>query len=173
MIQTVKDFFDLPIETRERISEFKNGITEKYKVNDVGELILFHLCKQYCADGYSELDLDYLFEKLNPDRKEIVENADILFQKEIIGYRIRKGGDKIYLKDDIIKNFDDNFEEGFSNTNDKNIIDFLKENEDGEDFKIIDMNTNKEVSIQECVDLMIKNSSVYNEREEIEKWNIM
>ena len=89
MIQTVKDFFDLPIETRERISEFKNGITEKYNVNDVGELILFHLCKQYCADGYSELDLDYLFEKLNPDRKEIVENADILFQKEIIGYRIR------------------------------------------------------------------------------------
>lgn len=169
MIQTVKDFFDLSIETRERISEFKNGITEKYNVNDVGELILFHLCKQYCIDGYSELDLDYLFEKFNLDRKEIVENADILFQKEIIGYRIRKGGDKIYLKDDIIKNFDDNFEEGFSNTNDKNIIDFLKENEDGEDFKIIDMNTNKEVSIQECVDLMIKNSSVYNEREEIEK----
>ena len=46
MIQTVKDFFDLPIETRERISEFKNGITEKYNVNDVGELILFRLCKQ-------------------------------------------------------------------------------------------------------------------------------
>mgnify|MGYP007054410235 FL=1 len=167
MIQTVKDFFDLPIETRERISEFKNGITEKYKVNDVGELILFHLCKQYCADGYSELDLDYLFGKLNPDRKEIVENADILFQKEIIGYRIRKGGDKIYLKDDIIKNFDDNFEEGFSNTNDKNIIDFLKENEESEDFEIIDMNTNKKVSIQECVDLMIKNSSIYNDREEM------
>ena len=132
MIQTVKDFFDLPIETRERISEFKNGITEKYNVN-----------------------------------KEIVENADILFQKEIIGYRIRKGGDKIYLKDDIIKNFDDNFEEGFSNTNDKNIIDFLKENEEREDFEIIDMNTNKKVSIQECVDLMIKNSSIYNDREEM------
>lgn len=71
------------------------------------------------------------------------------------------------MKDDIIKNFDDNFEEGFSNTNDKNIIDFLKENEEREDFEIIDMNTNKKVSIQECVDLMIKNSSIYNDREEM------
>ena len=47
--------------------------------------------------------------------------------------------------------------------NDKNIIDFLEENQNREDFEIIDLNTNKKVSVQECVDIMIKNSSIYND----------
>ena len=50
--------------------------------------------------------------------------------------------------------------------NDKNIIDFLEENQNREDFEIIDLNTNKKVSVQECVDIMIKNSSIYNDSEE-------
>ena len=33
--------------------------------------------------------------------------------------------------------------------NDKNIIDFLEENQNREDFEIIDLNTNKKVSVQE------------------------
>lgn len=49
--------------------------------------------------------------------------------------------------------------------NDKNIIDFLEENQNREDFEIIDLNTNKKVSVQECVDIMIKNSSIYNDSE--------
>lgn len=47
--------------------------------------------------------------------------------------------------------------------NDKNIIDFLEENQNREDFEIINLNTNKKVSVQECVDIMIKNSSIYND----------
>ena len=35
-----------------------------------------------------------------------------------------------------------------------------------EDFEIIDFNTNKKVSVQEAVDIMIKNSAIYNDREE-------
>lgn len=50
--------------------------------------------------------------------------------------------------------------------NDKNIIDFLEENQNREDFEIIDLNTNKKVSVQECVDIMIKNSSIYNDSKE-------
>ena len=50
--------------------------------------------------------------------------------------------------------------------NDKNIIDFLEENQNREDFEIIDLNTNKKVSVQECVDIMIKNSSIYNDSTE-------
>ena len=50
--------------------------------------------------------------------------------------------------------------------NDKNIIDFLEENQNREDFEIIDLNTNKKVFVQECVDIMIKNSSIYNDSEE-------
>ena len=50
--------------------------------------------------------------------------------------------------------------------NDKNIIDFLEENQNREDFELIDLNTNKKVSVQECVDIMIKNSSIYNDSEE-------
>lgn len=53
--------------------------------------------------------------------------------------------------------------------NDKNIIDFLEENQNREDFEIIDLNTNKKVSVQECVDIMIKNSSIYNDSEEVKK----
>lgn len=49
--------------------------------------------------------------------------------------------------------------------NDKNIIDFLEENQNREDFEIIDLNTNKKVSVQECVDIMIKNSAIYNDSE--------
>ena len=49
--------------------------------------------------------------------------------------------------------------------NDKNIIDFLEENQNREDFEIIDLNTNKKVSVQECVDIMIKNSSIYSEED--------
>lgn len=49
--------------------------------------------------------------------------------------------------------------------NDKNIIDFLEENQNREDSEIIDLNTNKKVSVQECVDIMIKNSSIYNDSE--------
>lgn len=49
--------------------------------------------------------------------------------------------------------------------NDKNIIDFLEENQNREDFEIIDLNTNKKVSVQEAVDIMIKNSSIYNDSE--------
>ena len=49
--------------------------------------------------------------------------------------------------------------------NDKNIIDFLEENQNREDFEIIDLNTNKKVSVQECVDIMIKKSSIYKDSE--------
>ena len=49
--------------------------------------------------------------------------------------------------------------------NDKNIIDFLEENQNREDFEIIDLNTNKKVSVQEAVDIMIKNSAIYNDSE--------
>ena len=52
---------------------------------------------------------------------------------------------------------------------DKNIIDFLEENQNREDFEIIDLNTNKKVSVQECVDIMIKNSSIYNDSEKVYK----
>ena len=53
--------------------------------------------------------------------------------------------------------------------NDKNIVDFLEENQNREDFEIIDLNTNKKVSVQECVDIMIKNSSIYDDSEEVKK----
>ena len=157
----------MPIEVRESISEFKNSIVKTYKLNNVCELILFHLCKQYCIDGYSEVDLNYLFNKFALDEDTIKKNIQKLFKKQIIGYSIKANEDTIFLRDEIIKNFDANFEEGFSNTNDKNIVDFLEENQNREDFEIIDLNTNKKLSVQEAVDLMIKNSSIYNDREEI------
>lgn len=166
-ITQIKDFFDLPIEVRESISKFKNSIVKKYKLNDVCELILFHLCKQYCIDGYSEVDLNYLFNKCALDEYTIKKNIQKLFKKQIIGHRIKANEDAIFLRDEIIKNFDANFEEEFSNTNDKSIVDFLEENQNREDFEIIDLNTNKKVSVQEAVDIMIKNSSIYNDSEEV------
>lgn len=162
MIKSIIDFFELPIEKREEIQSWVRAIVEKYKLNDVCEMIIFHLCKQYCVYLYSELDLDYFYSQFFSDKETIDKNVERLFKKQIVDYRIRdeREGKSIYLRYEIIKKFDENYEAGFGTHSDKDIVDFLEENKDREDFVIIDMNTNKQVSVKEAVDIMIKNSSV-------------
>lgn len=94
-ITQIKDFFDLPIE--------ENSIVKKYKLNNVCELILFHLCQQYFIDGYSEVDLNYLLNKCALDEDTIKKNIQKLFKKQIIGYSIKANEDTIFLRDEIIK----------------------------------------------------------------------
>lgn len=162
MIKSIIDFFELPLEKREEIQSWVRAIVEKYKLNDICEMIIFHLCKQYCVYLYSELDLDYFYLNFFNDKEAIDKNIERLFKKQIVGYRIRdeREGKSIYLRHEIIKKFDENYEAGFGTHNDKDIVDFLEENKDREDFVIIDMNTNKEVSVKEAVDIMIQNSSI-------------
>ncbi|WP_432631583.1 hypothetical protein [Brachyspira sp.] len=163
MIKYLRSFFDLTSEQREEMLNWVNEIVKKYKLNDVCEMIIFHLCMQYCFDLYSELDLDYFYSNFYSDKETIDKNIERLFKKSIVGYiRNTQERKSIYLRDEIIKKFDENFEEGFSTHSDKNIVDFLEENKDREDFAIIDMNTDKQVSVQEAVDIMIKNSSIQN-----------
>ena len=162
MIKSIIDFFELPLEKREEIQSWVRAIVEKHKLNNVCEYIIFQLCKQYCVDLYSEIELKYFYCQFAGDKETIDKNVERLFKKQIVGYRIRDGreGKSIYLRHEIIKKFDENYEAGFGTHSDKDIVDFLEENKDREDFVIIDMNTNKQVSVKEAVDIMIQNSSI-------------
>lgn len=132
-----KSFFDLPQEARETITNVLNNIVDNYKLNEVCEIILFQFLKQFYTEQYSELDYTFLINKIVLSSSSIKKNLKGLVRKGILQLKNQDEREIYQLSEDILKPFDEN-----------------------EDIKIIDMNTNKEVSVKECVDTMLKNSGV-------------
>lgn len=138
-----KYFFDLSQEARETITNVLNNIVYDYKLNEVCEIILFQFLKQFYTEQYSELDYTFLINKIVLSSSSIKRNLTTLIKKGIL----TTTNNKIYrLSEEILKDYDD--------------LAAQKQFYENKNIKIIDMNTNKEVSIKECVDIMIKNSDV-------------